>query len=97
MALSKVTQISGFSCVEDISRTARYYCVRFKDRCIKENFTPIEYIQKQWINNKNVSLIETALHLYNCFIIDTYPIDVLKANSEELSDCFMVLIHQLMN
>lgn len=57
MALSKVTQISGFSCVEDISRTARYYCVRFKDRCIKENFTPIEYIQKQWLNNKNVSLI----------------------------------------
>lgn len=47
--------------------------------------------------DKNVSLIETALHLYNCFIIDTYPIDVLKANSEELSDCFIYIAKTYLN
>lgn len=41
--------------------------------------------------DKNMSLIETALHLFNCYIIDTYPDEIYDENLENLSDCFIEL------
>lgn len=41
--------------------------------------------------DKNMSIIETALHLFNCYIIDTYPKEIYDENLNDLSDCFIEL------
>jgi len=41
--------------------------------------------------DKNMSIIETSLHLFNCYIIDTYPDDIYNEKLEDLSDCFVEL------
>ena len=46
---------------------------------------------------QNVTLIETALHLFNCFIIDTYPINIYDKSSEELSDSFVYIAKKYLN
>lgn len=40
---------------------------------------------------QNITLVETALHLLNCYIIDTYPIDIYKIGSDKLSDAFIYI------
>ena len=47
--------------------------------------------------NQNITLTETALHLFNCFIIDTYPIDIYSHTSEELSDAFITIAKSYLN
>ncbi len=37
----------------------------------------------------DVSLTETALHLFNCYIIDTYPEDIFNLDLEKLSSAFI--------
>lgn len=44
--------------------------------------------------SKNVSLAETALHLFNCFIIDTYPLDIYHRGNEELAKALVVIARQ---
>ena len=46
---------------------------------------------------QNVTLTETALHLFNCFIIDTYPIDIYKDGVEILSKAFITIAKQYLN
>lgn len=46
---------------------------------------------------QNVTLVETALHLFNCFIIDTYPIDIYKKSAELLADSFIYIAKQYLN
>ena len=46
---------------------------------------------------QNVTLTETALHLFNCFIIDTYPIDIYKDGTEILSNAFIAIAKQYLN
>ena len=41
--------------------------------------------------DKNMSVIETALHLFNCYIIDTYPNEIYNENLNDMSDCFIEL------
>lgn len=45
-------------------------------------------------SQNNVSLCETALHLLNCFIIDTYPLDIFKKGVELLSKAMVVIAKQ---
>lgn len=40
---------------------------------------------------QNITLTETALHLFNCFIIDTYPIDIYKDDADLLASSFIYL------
>lgn len=40
---------------------------------------------------QNITLIETALHLFNCYIIDTYPLDIYQIGSDKLSDAFVCI------
>lgn len=42
-------------------------------------------------SDKNMSLIETALHLFNCYIIDTYPDEIYVENLSDLADVFVEL------
>ena len=44
--------------------------------------------------NNNVSLTETALHLFNCYIIDTYPSDIYKDGCEKLASAFLVIANE---
>ena len=46
---------------------------------------------------QNVTLVETALHLFNCFIIDTYPIDIYQKSVELLADSFLYIAKQYLN
>lgn len=46
---------------------------------------------------QNVTLVETALHLFNCFIIDTYPINIYDKSAEELSDAFIYIGKKYLN
>lgn len=46
---------------------------------------------------QNVTLTQTALHLFNCFIIDTYPIDIYKHGEEELSSAFVHIAKSYLN
>lgn len=46
---------------------------------------------------QNVTLTQTALHLFNCFIIDTYPIDIYKRGEEELSSAFIYIAKSYLN
>lgn len=39
--------------------------------------------------NNNVTLTETALHLFNCYIIDTYPSKIYEEGNEKLSSAFV--------
>lgn len=46
---------------------------------------------------QNVTLTQTALHLFNCFIIDTYPIDIYKDGVEELAKAFIYIAKSYLN
>ena len=46
---------------------------------------------------QNVTLIETALHLFNCFIIDTYPINIYDKSASDLSDSFIYIAKRYLN
>lgn len=46
---------------------------------------------------QNITLTETALHLFNCFIIDTYPIDIYKTSAQDLSDAFIYIAKAYLN
>ena len=46
---------------------------------------------------QNITLTETALHLFNCFIIDTYPIDIYKDGVEELAKAFVYIAKSYLN
>ena len=41
--------------------------------------------------NSNVSLINTGLHLFNCYIVDVYPSDVYSPGEEVLSSAFITI------
>lgn len=41
--------------------------------------------------DKNVTLIETSLHLFNCYILDLYPDDVYSQTSEMISGAILVI------
>lgn len=43
---------------------------------------------------KNISLQETALHLLNCYIIDTYPKQLEENNIEIMADAFVALSNE---
>ena len=47
--------------------------------------------------NHDVSMIETALHLFNCYIIDTYPEDIYKVGEEKLSSAFIRIAESYLN
>ena len=44
--------------------------------------------------NNNVSLTETALHLFNCYIIDTYPSDIYKDGTAKLASAFIAIANE---
>ena len=46
---------------------------------------------------QNVTLTQTALHLFNCFIIDTYPVDIYKSSAESLSNAFIYIAKSYLN
>ena len=41
--------------------------------------------------DKNVTLIETALHLFNCYILDMYPETIYSEPVEALSSAFIII------
>ena len=45
----------------------------------------------------DVSMIETALHLFNCYIIDTYPEDIYSFGVESLSSAFIYIAESYLN
>ena len=47
--------------------------------------------------NHDVSMIETALHLFNCYIIDTYPEDIYSVGEEILSSAFIRIAESYLN
>jgi len=47
--------------------------------------------------NHDVSMIETALHLFNCYIIDTYPDDIYSVGVESLSSAFIRIAESYLN
>ena len=47
--------------------------------------------------NHDVSMIETALHLFNCYVIDTYPEDIYKDSEELLSSAFVRIAESYLN
>lgn len=47
--------------------------------------------------NQNVTLTETALHLFNCFIIDTYPIDIYVDSADDLSSAVVYIASQYLH
>lgn len=47
--------------------------------------------------NNDVSLTETALHLFNCYIIDTYPDNIYEAGSDKLSAAFTIIAREYLN
>ncbi len=44
--------------------------------------------------NNNVSLTETALHLFNCYIIDTYPSDIYYDGCDKLASAFIAIANE---
>jgi len=48
-------------------------------------------------SNHDVSMIETALHLFNCYIIDTYPEDIYSSGVESLSSAFIYIAESYLN
>ncbi len=47
--------------------------------------------------NHDVSMIETALHLFNCYIIDTYPEDIYSVGVDLLSSAFIGIAESYLN
>ena len=47
--------------------------------------------------NHDISMIETALHLFNCYIIDTYPDDIYGVGVELLSSAFIRIAESYLN
>ena len=47
--------------------------------------------------NHDISMIETALHLFNCYIIDTYPEDIYSVGLEKLSSAFIRIAESYLN
>ena len=47
--------------------------------------------------NHDVSMIETALHLFNCYIIDTYPEDIYSVGEDKLSLAFIRIAESYLN
>ena len=47
--------------------------------------------------NHDVSMIETALHLFNCYVIDTYPEDIYKDGPELISSAFIRIAESYLN
>ena len=47
--------------------------------------------------NHDVSMIETALHLFNCYVIDTYPEDIYIDTEELLSSAFVRIAEAYLN
>ncbi len=47
--------------------------------------------------NHDVSMIETALHLFNCYIIDTYPEDIYSIGEDMLSSAFIRIAESYLN
>ena len=47
--------------------------------------------------NHDVSMIETALHLFNCYIIDTYPEDIYSVGEDKLSSAFIRIAESYLN
>ena len=47
--------------------------------------------------NHDVSMIETALHLFNCYIIDTYPEDIYSFGVDLLSSAFVRIAESYLN
>lgn len=47
--------------------------------------------------NHDISMIETALHLFNCYIIDTYPEDIYAPGLEKLSSAFIRIAESYLN
>jgi len=48
-------------------------------------------------SNHDVSMIETGLHLLNCYIIDTYPEDIYKIGEDKLSYAFIRIAESYLN
>ena len=48
-------------------------------------------------SNHDVSMIETALHLFNCYIIDTYPEDIYSVGVDKLSSAFIRIAETYLN
>ena len=47
--------------------------------------------------NHDVSMIETALHLFNCYVIDTYPENIYLDSEELLSSAFVRIAEAYLN
>ena len=47
--------------------------------------------------NHDVSMIETGLHLFNCYIIDTYPEDIYGVGVDKLSSAFIRIAESYLN
>ena len=47
--------------------------------------------------NNDVSMIETALHLFNCYVIDTYPENIYEDSEELLSSAFIRIAESYLN
>ena len=45
----------------------------------------------------DVSLSETALHLFNCYIIDTYPDNIYQFSIDKLAIAFTIIARQYLN
>lgn len=63
---------------------------------MSENFVKVcELITKHGKNN--VTLTETALHLFNCYIIDTYPSFIYEVGVEKLALAFITIAEEYLN
>ena len=47
--------------------------------------------------NQNITLTETALHLFNCYIIDTYPIDIYSDSVDDLSSAVVYIASEYLH
>ena len=47
--------------------------------------------------NHDISMIETALHLFNCYVIDTYPEDIYSVGEDLLSSAFIRIAEAYLN
>ena len=47
--------------------------------------------------NHDVSMIETALHLFNCYVIDTYPENIYSVGEKLLSSAFIRIAEAYLN
>ena len=47
--------------------------------------------------NHDISMVETALHLFNCYIIDTYPEDIYQVGADKLSSAFIRIAESYLN